>query len=943
MFKSAFFAVSVMLLVYGLTARAQTSTPLATHIGTATGKVRDTAQNYILKSATVSIYKAADSSLLSYQITNNYGEFKFKNLPVNLALRLQISNIGYGTARKDFKIPEGKNTIDLQTVVMTRQEILLEDVVISVPPITMNGDTLEFNASAFKLDSNATVEDMLKSIENVTLWGDGKITVNGAEVKSLKVNGKSFFGGDAKLALQNISKDALQKVQVYNTAKDISKPLDSTLEMNLKLKKGKDIGYFGKIGAGYGTRKRFETDASFNMFTPKMQLALVGAINNINKIPGSVGNMMVNSTYKGVGTNIGYQPDFRMSGINRTSAAGASFTYNFIENPEYERKSTLRGNYFLQGMDSDELSDVLSTTIVNANEKIFENNRSTTSSNTTTHRFDSQYEYAQPGKSLNISQALNVNQGESMNQTLRSAGNLSNPLTSTNNSVNTNTHTNKSFNLNGSYRYYPYISMKRFRGFNLDYQLSANQGDSKQSNQTSFKSFINPAENRDFDRRYNTRTEGLQQSFGLTVQDIKSLIFGDMKLAGINIDLTNNLSLRSNKNDNEVEDLDTLTKNYRPNVYLNNSVQTTVIEETPGLSISKGFYKNLSNRFNKGIRLSFQPKVLFIAQENKSDRSFQNINRRYNRIAPDASINMNDSQDSEYYRSLNINYNTTLQTPDIQQLAPLTDSTNLYFLQRGNVNLKAAVQQQVILNFNHYDQRNKNTFNYDFLFSFGFVKRTITDSSLLDDQNRRTVYLVNAEGKRFMNLRIGFNKALKFKSSELQFNAGGGLNADRNPSYMNNVFTYSSNLNTNMNAGINYTLKSILAVALTQNFDTYNSKQEAFDTKYSGKNISTTLSSNYNLTKRLTLNSNISFNQSSSSNAENINFTIWNANATYRFLKGNNLELKLSALDLLRQNNNVINYGGYNMYTVGTRNVLQQYFMTTVSYYPRQFGKKKKG
>ena len=94
------------------------------------------------------------------------------------------------------------------------------------------------------------------------------------------------------------------------------------------------------------------------------------------------------------------------------------------------------------------------------------------------------------------------------------------------------------------------------------------------------------------------------------------------------------------------------------------------------------------------------------------------------------------------------------------------------------------------------------------------------------------------------------------------------------------------------------------------------------------------------MTKKFTLSSNISFNSSKSNSAASINFAIWNASAVYRFLKGNNAEFKFSAMDLLHQNTNIINYGGANSFTLGTQNVLQQYFMATFSYYPRQFGKK---
>jgi hypothetical protein len=709
MSKLTFLTAVLLLSAVCFIARGQQTTPLTTPIGVAKGIVRDTAQNYVLRSATVSVYKAADSSLLTYQVTNSYGEFNFKNLPVGLPLQLQISHIGYMTARKNFKIPSDKSTIDLHTIILSHQDIMLKDVVISVPPITMNGDTLEFNASAFRLDSNATVEDMLKKIPNVTLWGDGKITVNGAEVKSLKVNGKSFFGGNAKIALQNIPKNALQKVQVYNTLKDRSKPLDSALEMNLKLKKGKDIGYFGKIGAGYGTNNRFETDASINMFTPKMQLALVGAMNNINKTPNSIDALMSNSTFKGVGTNVDYQPDFRSSGTNRPSAAGASLTYNFIENPTYDKRNTLKANYFIQGRNSDLQSETLTTTSVNSTDKVLERNMSTNSTNSTEQRFNSEYEFAKPGQNLRLSQSSYINKGEGADQTYRTAGNLDNALTSTNNTLNTNSYTNRNINLQGSYQYSPYFNQKRFRGFAIEYQMTAFNNDIQSSNLTEFRSFVNASENKDFNRISNTKGNGINQAFDMTLRDVKTLIFGNKKFGGINIDVTNRLNLKTEKNDNQVQDLDTLTNTYRMNTYLNNQVQTNVIEETPGLSVQKSFYKGLSNRFDQSFNIRINPKLITIGQDNKSDRAFQNINRSYRRFAPDAEVSYSDSQYSEYYRSYSLNYRTTLQIPTIQQLAPLTDSTNLYYLQKGNVNLRAAVQQQISFSFNNYDQRNKNT------------------------------------------------------------------------------------------------------------------------------------------------------------------------------------------------------------------------------------------
>ncbi|MBP8067687.1 MAG: carboxypeptidase regulatory-like domain-containing protein, partial [Pedobacter sp.] len=361
-----------LLLIFVLTvfqAKAQQANP--THIGTVKGILRDTAHNYTLKSATVSLFKG-DSTLINYQLSNNYGEFSFKNLPLHTKMYVEVSHITYQLYRQEFTLIDGK-ALDLKTLILSPRNISLKEVEIKVPPISMNGDTLEFNAAAFKLDSNAVVEDLLRKIPNITLWGDGQITVNGREVKSLLVNGKEFFGGDFKMATQNIAKNALEKVQVYATRNE-SNPLDSTLTVNLKLKKGKNTGHFGKIGAGYGTSEKYEIDGNINLFTPKMQLGIIGASNNINKTATNIRTLTANSTFKGVGTNAEYQSDFRQTGINQSNVSGASFTYNFIEKPDWQKKSTLNANYFVQNKNLENLNDTETITSVNANNSIIDRN-----------------------------------------------------------------------------------------------------------------------------------------------------------------------------------------------------------------------------------------------------------------------------------------------------------------------------------------------------------------------------------------------------------------------------------------------------------------------------------------------------------------------------------------------------------------------------------------
>jgi hypothetical protein len=388
-----------------------------------------------------------------------------------------------------------------------------------------------------------------------------------------------------------------------------------------------------------------------------------------------------------------------------------------------------------------------------------------------------------------------------------------------------------------------------------------------------------------------------------------------------------------------VADFNSATGNYTGNAYLSNHIETNEIQETPGIAITKSYYKGLSNRYDRNLSLSVNVKQRLTYQDNKSDRSFQNLSRSYSNFVPSASINYYGHEYGDHSNQVNLNFDTDLQVPTIDQLAPLIDSTNLYNIRKGNLNLREAETRRLSLSFYHTQEGTVNTLNYSGSVNFDFGNNAIVDSTFIDEQNRRMLFFTNADGYRSVTMRASARKALKFKTDALQINLSGTSSFTRNPGYINSVFSFSNNGNNSADLGLNYTHRDKLALEARQNISFYSSRQNAFNTNYSGKNATTTMSGSYNATKKFTLSSNINFNTNRSSGSPAINYNIWNASAIYRFLKGSNAELKFSALDLLHQNSNIINTGNANSFTIATRNVLQQYFMTTFSYYPRQFGK----
>src|SRR5215217_3826756 len=72
--------------------------------GAIRGKLMDTATKTPLGLATVTIFKAHDTTLITYRLSNPEGEFKVPGLPLNLTCRVVISFSGYGAFRKEFTL-----------------------------------------------------------------------------------------------------------------------------------------------------------------------------------------------------------------------------------------------------------------------------------------------------------------------------------------------------------------------------------------------------------------------------------------------------------------------------------------------------------------------------------------------------------------------------------------------------------------------------------------------------------------------------------------------------------------------------------------------------------------------------------------------------------------------------------------------------------------------
>ena len=340
-----------------------TTTLLAQKNGTVKGIAFDTISKQPVAGATVTVLEKADSSLISFTMTGNDGRFELKGL-ANGDYRLLITHVNYHNSNTFFILTDNNKNAEQGNVVMSNKTKVLEEVVLAneAPPVTLINDTIQYNAGSFKTQPNASVEQLLKKLPGVKVEKDGTIKAQGEKVTRVLVDGKEFFGNDPKIATKNLPADAVDKVQVYDKQSDQAQLTgfeDGNYEktINLKLKKDKKKGMFGKVNASAGNKERYEGKFNLNSFKGARQFSAIGMGNNTNAEGfsfmdilnftgelarmqrGSGGNININVSSDDAAA-MGINPGGRNSGIN--TAWGGGLNYNNI----IGKKLDWQSNYF---------------------------------------------------------------------------------------------------------------------------------------------------------------------------------------------------------------------------------------------------------------------------------------------------------------------------------------------------------------------------------------------------------------------------------------------------------------------------------------------------------------------------------------------------------------------------------------------------------------------
>ena len=177
--------------------------------GNITGKVVEKDTQDAVIQATVSLLKS-DSTVVTNAVTNMEGQFTVK-APSNATYILRITYVGFKPYTKRVTI-QGK-AVSMGTIAIAPDAIMLKGATVTahLAKVQSKGDTLIYNADAFRTPEGSVVEELVKRLPGAELDDDGNIKINGKSVTKIKVDGKEF--GDTKTALKNLPTNIVERIR----------------------------------------------------------------------------------------------------------------------------------------------------------------------------------------------------------------------------------------------------------------------------------------------------------------------------------------------------------------------------------------------------------------------------------------------------------------------------------------------------------------------------------------------------------------------------------------------------------------------------------------------------------------------------------------------------------------------------------------------------------
>ncbi|WP_299680692.1 outer membrane beta-barrel protein [uncultured Tenacibaculum sp.] len=899
------------------------------------GTIKSEKEKTAIEAATIHLEKEKDSTVLSYTISDNKGNFSLEGKVYNKNVKLFISFIGMDEYKKAIVLDKESN-INLGTILLKEESNLLNEVVVkSRAPITIKKDTLEFNVKSFKTKKDANVEDLLKKLPGVEVNEEGQITVNGKPVNKILVNGKPFFGNDPTIATKNLSKEIIEKVQITDTkskseAFSGEKGDANNKTINLTIKEENNKGWFGRVAAGGGTDERYEAATIVNRFDNNTRFSVLAGTNNINSPGFSFGEI---TKMFGNSNNVSFfgNGQFSVGGRNFGGGQGiiTSRTGGATYADEYGKGVDLNANYFYSGSDSENINRSNREYTVQVQDendptqtrelRYFTNSNSSSTTENDNHNFDADLDIE-----IDSTFLINVTPRFTFND--RSSNFTQSDETLDENRALTNRFSSNSF------------STSEAKNFQNRIDITKKFGNKGGFIKASITNQIDQTEGEDFN---NSTIETFGTNANTEIRDQKTDITSDLngfrtrlsyrqpiiaKKLFINLNYRYRIDERTRVEstfdfDNATQDFTNFNTDLSTNFTFNDITKTPLVGITYD---TKSF--NLDFDIGQTIRTLENQDVL---------RPNLSLNKDFNNVTVDASMRYRFPSKARVY----IGYNLDNNAPGITQLQPFTDVSNPSNIVTGNPNLRPSQNHRVFANFNKYNWQKRTGF---FFWGGGDItnNQIVSKTTIGDDLVRTTTY-ENADGVYSFYGGGSYNRGIKLDSvSTFNIRTGLRFNASKSLNILNEIENTTKTNAITPRLGFEFNWKK--KIVIEPNYEI------AFtNTRFNANNIadqnftrhSLRIRTRTSVPKKLEWRNDVRYTFNPNVIGFNRSAWFWNSTLSYSILKDKGT-ITLKAYDVLNQNTNARRTVVGNYVEDSESTVLQQYFMLGFSWKFNSLGKK---
>ncbi|MDL2244568.1 TonB-dependent receptor [Parabacteroides sp. OttesenSCG-928-J18] len=882
------------------------------------GQVVEAGTGDAVEQATVRLLSVRDSSMVAGVATGKNGSFSLKNIPSGVYM-LNVSFIGFEPVYQPLQISGQTDPVNVGKLQLKDDAVLLGEAVVTgkAPEVIVRNDTIEYNADSFKVSEGSALEDLLKKMPGVEVSSEGAVTVNGKSINKILVDGKEFFSDDPKVATKNLPSNMVDKVQVLDRLSEMARLTgfddgDEETVINLTIKPGMKEGWVGNVNAGYGSEDRYEGNFMLNRMINNDRYTLLGGMNNTNNMGFSDMGM-----FSGMG---GAGGRGMMGGGSNGITTSGNIGFDFAK--ELSKTLTLNGNLRYAKSKNEAESET-------SQENVQSETRYETGSSFRSNSND------------NIGANFRLEWKPDDRTTLIFRPNLS----YSKNSQFGSSYTAELDALRDTINYGDQLSRYSGDGYNMDARLEFSRR--LNDNGRIFSASISGGmTSRDQDGSNVANTYYANRADDLRDEKIKNDVNGSNFRAYVSwvepLGRNNFIQLTYNISRQQQESL--------KNVYvLDDFGNYTVIDTAQTQNYRNDFLTQRASLSFKAIREKYNYTIGFNVDPSNSksvnfigDSILSEVKQSVVNFSPTAQFRYNFSRQS----NLRIDYDGRTSQPTVAQLQPVPDYSNPRNVVQGNPDLKPYYTNQFRVTYQTFQQESQFTMRV--MGGGNYVVNNISSYVINENDgsgNKTTTYR-NMNGNYSGDLTLMINTPLKNKKFSINSMTRGSFN--NRTTYigdkvwsddMNFTIVDSKNKNTNLqimeragidfrssfldlgvNGSINYQkTKNTLETSNNQNQNIYN---------YSvGGNTTIYLPANFKIESDIAWRTSTGY-----TDGYDTDELLWNASASYSFLKGNAATLRFKMYDILQQRSNVSRTVTANYTRDSQFNTIGSYFMVHFIY-----------